>query len=262
MKFDATSGKILSAVRTGGTAAPTLVAGKVVVPRRSDIGGQVRESISVQTKNLEEEKVYNDVVATYLDYSVQRLSSMDKKAEELDAGNGFGAAPAASGYVAASANVGQARVSTMQAFQGSRILHRNGFNYNCMGDELFCTNMKTGEKAWSVKLKGDLKKVGGFLGTPPVLAGDRLILATYDGRILLIDPDKGEITKEYRVEGNIRFQPIVVDGLIYAGTQQGRMICIDTGDKKLTGWPMWGGNAQHTGSPTAPKKATSSAKAE
>ena len=44
-----------------------------------------------------------------------------------------------------------------------------------------------------------------------------------------------------------RFQPAVEGGRIYVGTQDGKLICIDTGDKTLTGWNCWGGNPQHTG---------------
>ena len=39
------------------------------------------------------------------------------------------------------------------------------------------------------------------------------------------------------------------NGKIYVGTQDGKVVCIDTGDKKYTGWPCWGANAAHTGVP-------------
>ena len=38
-------------------------------------------------------------------------------------------------------------------------------------------------------------------------------------------------------------------GRVYVGTETGKVVCIDAGDKKFTGWPCWGGNAAHTGVP-------------
>ena len=35
------------------------------------------------------------------------------------------------------------------------------------------------------------------------------------------------------------------------GTQDGQVVCINTGDAKLTGWPMWGGSAGHGNAATA-----------
>jgi outer membrane protein assembly factor BamB len=45
----------------------------------------------------------------------------------------------------------------------------------------------------------------------------------------------------------IRSQPVVADGRIYVGTEDGRLVAIDTKDPSITGWPTWGGNAQRTG---------------
>lgn len=45
----------------------------------------------------------------------------------------------------------------------------------------------------------------------------------------------------------IRSQPVVDDGWIYVGTEDGKLVAIDTKDPSVTGWPTWGGNAQRTG---------------
>lgn len=45
----------------------------------------------------------------------------------------------------------------------------------------------------------------------------------------------------------VRFQPIVQDGKIFIGTQDGQVICINTRNPELTGWPTWGRDAAHTG---------------
>jgi outer membrane protein assembly factor BamB len=45
----------------------------------------------------------------------------------------------------------------------------------------------------------------------------------------------------------VRSQPVVEDGWVYVGTSDGKLVAIDTGDKSLTGWPMWGRDAARSG---------------
>jgi outer membrane protein assembly factor BamB len=52
------------------------------------------------------------------------------------------------------ANIGQSNVSSLQAFQGSRILRFGALSVNSMGDEVVCLDAATGTKAWSFKLTG------------------------------------------------------------------------------------------------------------
>jgi outer membrane protein assembly factor BamB len=171
------------------------------------------------------------------------------KASKLDAANGFGGgvAPAAANAGAASSNIGQDNVSTLQAFQGSRLLHMDGRNFNCMGDELICTSAETGKTAWSVKLKGDLEKEGGFLGSPPASAGGQLFVATLKGEVLRIDPENGKTSETYAIGAPIRSQPAIDRGRLYLGTDDGQIVCVDTGNAAFTNWSTWGGNAAHTG---------------
>jgi hypothetical protein len=57
-------------------------------------------------------------------------TKLAKAGKDLDAGNGFagGVTPAAANPMPAADNGDQGNVSTMQAFQGSRILHLAGDN--------------------------------------------------------------------------------------------------------------------------------------
>jgi outer membrane protein assembly factor BamB len=134
----------------------------------------------------------------------------------------------------------------MQAYLGSRILHYKNANYNCMGDELVNTDPKDGKIRWKVKLKGDLAKLGGHLAAAPAAAGGKLFLTTVAGEILLVDPDKGDVTKTHKVGSEVRSQPAIEGGRIYVGTQDGKVVCINTGDARFTGWPTWGANMAHT----------------
>lgn len=255
-KFNQEDGTILSAVKSRATSAPVVVGDKVFLTRRADDGkGDPKEAVATGKRgNLKEEVAGESKTASYLDKKVQDRASYKKSAGNLDAGNGFAAgAPAAANPQAAYENVGQSNVSSMQAFQGSRILNYRDNNFNCMGDEIVCSDPATGKRRWAVKLDGDLKKEGGFLGSPPAAAGGKLFLATLKGEVLQVDPDKGKVTQTYSVGGPVRFQPAIEGGKIYVGTQDGKVVCIDAGDAKFTGWPCWGGNAAHTGLATEKK---------
>ena len=186
--------------------------------------------------------------AAYLDSKVQAQSELKKQSKDLDAGNGFGGgvAPAAANPDAPNANIGQANVSSLQAFQGSRILNFADRNYNCMGDEILCSDPSSGKKVWSAKLTGDLKKEGGHLAAPPAAAGGRIFLSTLEGNVLQMDPAKGSIEKTYKIGSPLRSQPAIVDGRLYLGTQDGRIVCVDTGNRAFTGWSTWGAKSGHT----------------
>jgi len=198
--------------------------------------------------------VFGGRSAKYLDQKVQDESTIKKAGDKLDASNGFsGGAPATANAQKAASNVGQSNVATLQSFQGSRVLRYGERNMVCMGDEVICNDPKDGKKVWSVKLKGDLAKSGGFLGAPPVAAGPSLFMTTLAGAVLQLDPATGETRKSWEVGKEMRFPPTVEGGRIFVGTQDGRMVCIETGDPKNAGWPQWGGNAQRTGVATPPQ---------
>lgn len=62
-----------------------------------------------------------------------------------------------------------------------------------------------------------------------------------------MDPKEGKVVKTYKLGHEVRFQPVIEAGKIYVGTQNGKVVYIDTGDPKFIGWSCWGGNAGHTG---------------
>jgi Ca-activated chloride channel family protein len=111
---------------------------------------------------------------------------------------------------------------------------------------LLCTSSETGEQIWTLPLEGNLEQAGGHLAAAPVAAGKWLFLATLDGKIHQIEPGTGRVHRSFDIEGAMRFSPVIDQGRIYATTQNGKAVCIDTGDRSLTGWPVWGRNAAHT----------------
>ena len=120
--------------------------------------------------------------------------------------------------------------------------------------ELVCSDPRTGRSLWSVKLEGDLENEGGFLGSPPAAAGGQIFLATLKGEVLQVAPSKGKINKTYEVGSPIRFHPAIDSGRIYVGTQDGKVVCINTDNAEFTGWSTWCGNSSHTGVVPGDKK--------
>ena len=239
-KFKQSDGTILSAQRSRATSAPVIVGNNIYMTQRADNGkdGKCFEEIGCVDRPSQN-PTFNAAKreAPYLDAGVQRQAALGGAAMKLDAGNGFAAgAPVAANPAAAAGNIGQGNVSTMQAFQGSRILNYAGCNFNCMGDELVNTDPKDGTIRWKVKLKGDLAKQGGHLAAPPAAAGGQLFLTTLEGEVLQVDPEKGGVTKTYKVGSQIRSQAAIDGGRIYVGTQDGKLVCIDTGDARFTGY--------------------------
>lgn len=246
--FNPATGDILSAHATRATSAPVIVGGEIFMSQRADSSGQpVQESISKVNKQFAGQSRGYSKQAQYLDHDIQSQSAYKQEALDYDAGNGFGSgAPANSGWDKASANIGQSNVSSLQAYQGSRILNQAGRNYATMGDEMVCTDAQSGAVLWKKPLKGDLELAGGFLATPPISLADMILIATLEGDLILSNAESGKEIKRYTTGEQIRYQPVVDQGRIYVSTMKGKIICIDTGDPRLTGWPTWGGNPAHT----------------
>jgi outer membrane protein assembly factor BamB len=229
-------------------AAPPPAAGATSTPAVT-IDAEPEEAI-IRMDDNDPKTTYetNKKKAIYLDGTTQKASSYGEESQDNDSANGFsGGAPEAANADAAYYNVGQASVSSMQAFQGSRILHLGTANVNTMGDEIICTDSASGEVRWKYKIEGELAKRGGFLATAPLAAGDSVLVATLEGKVLRVDPSSGKVKKTYDVGAPVRSQPVVVDGWIYVGTEDGKLVAIDTRDKQLTGWAMWGKNPARTG---------------
>jgi hypothetical protein len=80
---------------------------------------------------------------------------------------------------------------------------------------------------------------GHLAESPGVLVG-QVFLATLKGEVLHVDSSKDKINKTYKVGSPIRFQPAIDLERIYVGTQDGKIVCINTGNAEFTGWSTWG----------------------
>ncbi len=247
--FDQKTGKIEEAKRARATSAPVITDDGIYLSMRADEEGEsASEALAVLgTKDRKMNGVWGKKKAVYLDATVQNQSAYKESSMSDDAGNGFsGGAPATSGAQAASYNVGASNVSSLQAFNGSRVLNINNDNYTTQGDSIICTDAKDGKVRWAAKIDGDLAKTGGFLGTAPIKAGKWVIVATINGKVKIMDPKNGKVKREYDVKHPIRSQPVCHEGWIYCTSTNGKLIAINTGAESITGWPMLGANSAHT----------------
>jgi outer membrane protein assembly factor BamB len=258
IKLDQASGAADYAVRARATSAPVVTfapdgSERLTYTRR---GSQAEEAEAQgATEKLVHKRagkgtgyVSASKRALYLDKTVQQKSLRAEKASAEDAHNGFaGGAPASAKAGSALAQVGVQSVSSMQNFQGSRVAHKEGRNVSTMGDEVIATDEQTGKELWRHKLGGDLVREGGALASAPIVVGKSSIVATLSGELLRLDEQTGRVLARYPVGDQVRSQPVAVDGILYMGTEHGRLVAIDTHDRSLTGWSTWGADAQRSG---------------
>jgi len=88
-------------------------------------------------------------------------------------------------------------------------------------NNLLCVNKKTGGIKWISQLpnyKKEKKPHTKFIYSGVVMAGDKLLISSFDGSLLIASPPHGKIEKTFEVGKKISHQPIVVNGKIYLQT--------------------------------------------
>ena len=145
----------------------------------------------------------------------------------------------------AKANLGVSTVAGGWAYQGSRPAYSKGRILNAQGSTLNAMNQRDGHVAWKAEAKGRGISAESQLFSPPALGKDYLYLSTAEGHLLAIDQKQGKPRFLYKIAHPMAFQPALAQGSLYAGTNDGMLICLKTGDKDADGWYAWGGNAQH-----------------
>jgi outer membrane protein assembly factor BamB len=252
MKLDQKTGDIRYAIAMRATSAPVVVRDKnresLHVTRRVEERPDETKEAIVRADLGDTRLTFRShaKMAPYLDGNIQRNTQMAKIGQVDDSQNGFGSTPSAANAGTAIGTVGVSSVSTMQRFQGSRVLLAGDFVFSTMGDEVIAVDSTTGETKWKYALAGDTKSAGGHLGTAPLIAGKEIVVATLAGNVVRLDARTGKVNATYKTNAPLRSQPAVMGGWIYLGTEDGRLIAIDTKDRALTGWPTWGGDNGRT----------------
>jgi outer membrane protein assembly factor BamB len=247
-QFKQSTGEIISVKAMRATSAPVFAGEEMIITNRADSDGEaVSEGIlTINSKGSGLKKLY-EKQAPYLDRTVQDNSDLKNKSMTDDAGNGFsGGAPSSSGWHSASMNIGQSNVSSLQSFQGSRGIYIEGRNFNTMGNELICTDLKTGKIIWKKEIHGDMYASGGFMGTPPIYTGKYIIIATFSGEIIISDKESGKEVKKFNIGEPVRYQPVADKGKIFVTSTTGKLHIVNTGMEEITGWTHWGSNCSRT----------------
>jgi len=253
-RFDARSGEVVWHEQMNATCAPFIYGGQVYVSQReegeeADEYGQVQYEGLARLDNSSGERENDDLwqrrKADYLRYSINAESAYASEQIAADSAVGFSSAPSSAKLEQGQANLGWGNVSGIWAYQGSRPVVVDGLSYSTAHDALVCTDVETGKVVYEVAYQPEGEVLGGRMLTPPSWAGEKLYVGTEDGYVVCYRASDGTELWRVRVGEPIRFQPVVVKGWVYVGTDRGSLVAFDTGDYWADGWAMWGGDAAH-----------------
>jgi Ca-activated chloride channel family protein len=188
--------------------------------------------------------------ADYLDYAKRANSVKEQASQSFDASVGFaGANKGSSKMSVAVANIGQASVHGIWAYQGSKPFVHNERLYSSMGVNARSVDPKSGKVIWSRDLH-EARRASAIddVLTPPVIVNGKVFIGTASGEVYVLSEKTGDVLWKVELGEPISFQPTVANGRIYVGTDRGSLFCLLTGDSADDGWYMWGANAAHNGS--------------
>lgn len=126
------------------------------------------------------------------------------------------------------------RLAAIDSLTGNRVWQReiSGSNTPWMAgnhifvlsteNQLVAMGRETGTIRWVIGLPR-YHKDEPVIYTGPVLAGGRLILAGTAGRVLEINPETGEILRQWDSGGTVAIPPIVAGGTLYLLTEDGTL---------------------------------------
>lgn len=93
--------------------------------------------------------------------------------------------------------------------------------------EVICASRESGQVYWIKDLNAGIKKdKDRALYSGPVLASDRLVVMSSDGRAIALNPKTGEILKTLKIGSPILTSPVAVGGMIYVVTDKGELVAI------------------------------------
>jgi outer membrane protein assembly factor BamB len=116
-----------------------------------------------------------------------------------------------------------------------------------MGPEFRCLDAESTERKWSFFIASAGYDRGDVAAGPAAMAGGMLFVATVAGELLQVDPEDGSIDQRFRLRAPVITEPIIDRGRVFLGTRDGRLLCVNLGDERITGWNQWGGNASRSG---------------
>jgi Ca-activated chloride channel homolog len=258
--FKQSNGDLVWAEKKNATSSPMVWNGQCYFGRRLEVtvkkdGKDVKEQNEVvANRSVTPAGTVNTIEATkqkaeYLDYAKRNaVSPVEKKLQEADAGVGFGGGKGDAKIRQAMDNLGQASVSGVWSYQGSRPFVYKDQLFSAMGDNLQCLDPKTEKVIWKQPIRKEKSdQVLDGTVTPPAIVNDKMFVGTTFGEVQCRSVKTGELLWSANIDEPVVFQPAVAKGRVYVSTSTGHLYCLETGDEKDDGWLMWGANAAHSG---------------
>jgi outer membrane protein assembly factor BamB len=147
----------------------------------------------------------------------------------------------------------EANLMEVWTYQGSRPCLDEQNLYVALGDKVVCMSLETQTVRWEKELaspaQGNFGNTGLFTSnlSPPALVNEKLFLGTRDGRLVCLSAATGDVLWAEETGEPIVCQPTVIGGRVYAGTNSGSLVAVESGDPQDDGWPMWGAGPARTG---------------
>jgi Ca-activated chloride channel family protein len=259
LALDRLNGSQLWQEKRNATSAPAVWKDQIYFSRRQEVKGDDKQKASVkQTEMVAARPVIiaggvKDLPATqrdadYLDYQKRAASTTEKKSQALDGTVGFATSKGSALMVMAQANIGQASVHGIWAYQGSKTFIDHGKLYGSMGDRTQSVDPESGKVIWS-RVLNDTRKTAPAEGalTPPAIVNGKVFIGNNSGDVYVLSAANGDVMWSVHLGEAISFQPAVAGGRVYVATNQGTLYCLRTNEPKDDGWMMWGGSAGHNG---------------
>src|SRR5262245_17698772 len=247
--LDASTGAVAWKKENAGTSAPLIADGHVVITSKETKDGQAYEGLKRLELKGGEERDRVMLAREKADYLKENkgggVAFSPHQGLALDSSVGFSSAPSAAKLSDANKHIGVSTVAGAWAYQGSRAAYCNGQMMNAQGKYLNSIKVGDGKFAWRAEFKGKGVGEDTQVFSPPALGERNLYLCGAQGHLVAVIQQDGALAFAYALKKPMAFQPALAKGAIYAGTVNGLLICLKTGDKDADGWYAWGGNAQH-----------------
>ena len=92
---------------------------------------------------------------------------------------------------------------------------------------MICASRESGQVYWIKDLNAGIKKSKErALFSGPVLASDRLVVVSSDGRAIALNPKTGEVLKTIKIGSPVLTSPVAANGMIYVVTDKGELVAI------------------------------------
>jgi len=91
---------------------------------------------------------------------------------------------------------------------------------------VICISIDSGQIYWIRELNAGLSPKKRVYWTSPVMAGDRLILASNTGQALALDPKTGKTLKSLKLGSDALIGPIAAEGMVYFVTDKAELVAI------------------------------------